>query len=508
MRALAAIFIRALREHARSRMLAVARGTFASMVVWIFVLQAWTSPVAPGLQFLYGILFLNVLFILLAATSYFASSITEEKEEGTIALLTIAGVSPTGLLLAKSTTRILEGILLLAVQLPFALLAVTLGGVMWDQVIASYIALGGFLVLSGNLALLASVIATRTTAAGFGTAAMLVALLIGDNLLDLLGLETVAAHWHSLDPFARLGETTSLNFAGVIFSTQFSSSLIVGALAFVAARLLFGRFSSPTADFGPGWLSRFSSTARDRRYAPRPVPRMAIEWKDFHFLYGGNRLRRWKQRGYIILSVIVAFACIQFLGGINHQTIVRIGGCVTVVGILGMLVEHAYAASRMLRGELDEKTLGTLLVTPSLPMDKLLEDKERIAETAIIPARRTAISGFVIALLGCFTLGSERGTIMAMTVIILSLGIFLPFSFINSALIREITVYFSLRFPSGSMAIGLAVWLLFTIVTAGTLAVLIPIAGAYIEFFPAYLLARRLRKKNLVFLEKLAANEG
>ena len=231
-------------------MLAVARGTFASMVIWICVLQAWTSPVAPGLQFLYGILFLNVLFILLAATSYFASSITEEKEEGTIALLTIAGVSPTGLLLAKSTTRILEGILLLAVQLPFALLAVTLGGVMWDQVIASYIALGGFLVLSGNLALLASVIATRTTAAGFGTAAMLVALLIGDNLLDLLGLETVAAHWHSLDPFARLGETTSLNFAGVIFSTQFSSSLIVGALAFVAARLLFGRFSSPTADFG------------------------------------------------------------------------------------------------------------------------------------------------------------------------------------------------------------------------------------------------------------------
>ena len=205
MRALAAIFIRALREHTRSRMLAIGRGIFAAMVIWIFVLQAWASPVAPGLQFLHGILFLNVLFILLAATSYFASSITEEKEEGTIALLVIAGVSPTGLLLAKSTTRILEGILLLAVQLPFALLAVALGGVMWDQVIASYIALGGFLVLSGNLALLASVVATRTAAAGFGSAAMLAAVLFGDDLLHVLGMDTFAAHWHSLDPFARLG---------------------------------------------------------------------------------------------------------------------------------------------------------------------------------------------------------------------------------------------------------------------------------------------------------------
>ncbi len=508
MRALAAIFIRALREHTRSRMLAIARGIFAAMVIWIFVLQAWASPVAPGLQFLYGILFLNVLFILLAATSYFASSITEEKEEGTIALLVIAGVSLTGLLLAKSTTRILEGVLLLAVQLPFALLAVALGGVMWDQVIASYIALGGFLVLSGNLALLASVVATRTTAAGFGSAAMLAALLFGDELFHLLGMDTFAAHWHSLDPFARLGETTSLNFAGSIVTAQFSRSLIVGAAAFLAARLLFERFSSPTADSGPGWLSRLSSTAQDRQCTPRPVPSMALEWKDFHFLYGGIRLRRWKQRGYIILSVLVALFCIRNFGGINRGTILRIGGGVAFIGFVGMLIEQAYAASRMIRAELDSKTLGSLVLTFSVPMATILQLKARIAEVALIPARRTAIAGVLIAYLGCATLGSALAFMGGIVTITLS-GALIVFAWIvQSILVHQVTLHCSLRFQSGSLGIGLALWFLFAVVTTWTAGTLLSFVGVYLTLLPAGMLSYHLQKKNLALLEKLAAEEG
>ena len=78
---------------------------------------------------------------------FFATAITEEKEEGTLGLLKMAGISRVSILLGKSTSRLITAILLFLVQLPFTLLAITLGGVTLGQIFAAYWALLAYMLL-------------------------------------------------------------------------------------------------------------------------------------------------------------------------------------------------------------------------------------------------------------------------------------------------------------------------------------------------------------------------
>ena len=80
--------------------------------------------------------------------------------------------------LGKSTSRLLGAILLLLVQLPFTLLAITLGGVTLNQVIAAYFSLMAYMVLLANVGLLCSVIKRR------GGSSSSVTLLVAGRLLS------------------------------------------------------------------------------------------------------------------------------------------------------------------------------------------------------------------------------------------------------------------------------------------------------------------------------------
>ena len=72
---------------------------------------------------------MNFLIICFAAISYFSAAITEEKEEGTLGMLQLTKLSPFSILLGKSTSKMIGGLLVLLVQVPFAMFAITLGGV-------------------------------------------------------------------------------------------------------------------------------------------------------------------------------------------------------------------------------------------------------------------------------------------------------------------------------------------------------------------------------------------
>ena len=65
--------------------------------------------------------------ISVAGVSYFVSAVSEEKDAGTLALLQLAGAPPLGIVLSKSTSRMISSLMLLTIQLPFTFLAVTLG---------------------------------------------------------------------------------------------------------------------------------------------------------------------------------------------------------------------------------------------------------------------------------------------------------------------------------------------------------------------------------------------
>lgn len=65
-----------------------------------------TSFGAPGLRFFHGISYLNLAFMTLLGLSFFSTSISEEKEEDTLGLMLMAGISPLGILIGKSGGRL------------------------------------------------------------------------------------------------------------------------------------------------------------------------------------------------------------------------------------------------------------------------------------------------------------------------------------------------------------------------------------------------------------------
>ena len=83
--AILALFVRSVREDTRARSLIWARIGIAAAILLAVIFAHMNSSRggAPGLGFFEMVAWMNFLFICAAGVSYFASSVTEEKEEGT-----------------------------------------------------------------------------------------------------------------------------------------------------------------------------------------------------------------------------------------------------------------------------------------------------------------------------------------------------------------------------------------------------------------------------------------
>ena len=232
MSALLALFLRSLRLDLRARSTLLARVALVGIIlILLFIAHATATAVgAPGLGFFSAVMSLNLWFLTLAAVSYFASAITEEKEEGTLGLLQMTDLDPLAILLGKSTTRLCGALLMLAAQLPFTLLAVALGGISARQIFAAYATLGGYTFFLSCFALLASVVSSRTAIASMITGGFLILepLLIAAMQLApkfaalpqfrgyVTGLAATLAAWgdtfSAASPFHRLSEVMTTGF--------------------------------------------------------------------------------------------------------------------------------------------------------------------------------------------------------------------------------------------------------------------------------------------------------
>ena len=117
---------------------------------------------APGLRFFEGIAYLDLVFMTLLGLGFFSTPITEEKEEDTLGLMLMAGISPLGILAGKSGGRVGQALLLVAVQYPLMMLAVTMGGITPVQIIAVTMALLAYMLLLAGFGLLCSTLASSS----------------------------------------------------------------------------------------------------------------------------------------------------------------------------------------------------------------------------------------------------------------------------------------------------------------------------------------------------------
>jgi hypothetical protein len=337
---------------------------------------------APGLMFFSSMLFLNVAFIAAGGVSFFASAITEEKEENTLGLLMMTGLSPVGILFGKSTARMIQALLLLTVQLPFTLLAVTLGGVLTNQVLAAYASMLAFIVLLSNLSLLWSVVCKRTGSAAGVTAVCVLAYGIApfftQELLKVLPRQPwIGTPWgaavkslvqgiNDASVFHRLGDIVSTGFADPPIGSQVISNVVAGAVCFLLSWALFGRFALNADSFGMTRIALPRWSARSRRLAAGRAWFNPLIWKDYHFLTGGNVLMIAK------FAALAALGPIIFLSYHYGSTYSSANGDVwtdtirTHMGVAAAVfgLEASVYASRIFHDEIREQTMVGLLTLP------------------------------------------------------------------------------------------------------------------------------------------------
>ena len=286
-----------------------------------------------GLRYFESICFLNALLITVCGVSYFVTAVTEEKDAGTFALLRLAGMTALSITLGKSTSRLVSSLMLLVIQLPFTFLAITLGGVLWQQIIASYMALAAWMALVANLALFCSVRCTTSGRAAGMAGSVLVLLFVLPNIVNsVLGalpagslspaaLSLLAGIPQTIERFSildRLHELLQTDNRVVFFGQQFWISMAISVVLFVISTLTLDFWSAPADAAGP------SENAAIRRWSVGRSWQLALMWKEFVFFTGG--------RSFFITKLI--------------------GGGFVFAGFVWLQQSHGYTDYFILRGDL------------------------------------------------------------------------------------------------------------------------------------------------------------
>ncbi len=386
--ALLALFGRSVRDDTRSKTLLWARlGIAVAVLFSIFRASSLTFfGGATGLSFFSSVVWMNFVVICVAGMSYFASSITEEKEEGTLGLLRMTDLSPVAILLGKGTSRMVGGLLLLLVQLPFAMLAITLGGVRMDQVFGCYALLGAFLFFACNVGLLGSVLTPRTGVAS------VIACIIGVAYVRSpvffasipwpLQAQSEALIGHFSTP-SLLSEILQNRGTPIDVGGGCLALLVGGAIAFLAAWLLFDRFCEESAKTASTFGGKSLRRACQALVKSRPSRAWddAICWRDYYFLHGGLRLARIKFVVYLGAAIWVASTYFDR----SSREVLGFFSALFVMASLVAIFESLFATSRIFRLERKEKTLSSLMILPNY-YDALLKSKRRAVLVSLIPA--------------------------------------------------------------------------------------------------------------------------
>ncbi len=397
----------------------------------------WTAASyssSPGLNFFTALTIANLVIISLFASAVFANAILEEKEEQTLPLLRMADIGPLSLLLGKWLPRLVMAILLLVIQLPFAILSITLGGVLWSQVYASFWMLLAYLFFVGNIGLFFSVWCHRIgTAYGLtvGTLFLLeIAIPQFAQVVSAASTNAVASSvadgihgWlNEINCISRAEAIFSVGFAEESFDRFFWGNIAAGGAVFLLTWLTFDRATAREPSHRPWWSDllkgtrRSSSTAPGRRraspasgsssaedvsrtgLAPSPYAARetvlpsgrrswdaALAYKDFHQIAGGPLFLMIR----LVVAAVTVFGTVGMIlyasGSLSPGDLIEfVGGTSLGWGIFFFILEAGALFARVMRAEIKDRTWATLVLLPkSIP--EIMFSKLAGAGMALLP---------------------------------------------------------------------------------------------------------------------------
>lgn len=366
-----ALVRRALQTESRLARGHVFRCLLGLFVLWALVTTSWDifNRGAPGLRLFRSMSYYNYFFISILGTAYFATAITEEKEERTLGLLKMAGVGATSLIMGKWTPRMISAFLLISIQIPFTVLATTLGGVLWQQIGAVYLALFAYLFLVGSLGLICSVLMSSTT----GACLLALGSLLGFHFLPYIFLNLfrnsrgsgiggmilqTADFARSMLGFESIGFTLTTGFNSSWWSFQVISNLVAGVLLLLLTWAIFDVCTRNEKEAGGlNYFDRLRKTMQGRQRGR--VWNAAFVWKDYQLLGGGAV--------FLFLKFAIYFAFMLFFAlgtSPGYRTIEILGGMLVGWSLFFVVVEIAIMCARLYRTEISNKTWASLIMLP------------------------------------------------------------------------------------------------------------------------------------------------
>ena len=378
MQPLFALFVRTLREDMRSKSTYLIRvGLVFVTLFFLWSTHMMQQPgVAVGRAFFQSVLWIDLIIVSVAGLGLFSSVITEEKEEGTLGLLRMTNLNGLAILLGKSTGKLLTVLLLLIAQIPFALVAVTMGGISTTQIFAGYAYLLAITFLAANLGLLASVWFQRGTAATSVAFAALGLFAFGPSIAlksltwaifrwparDLSTLALVLNHWWEAAPFAYLRLVLTTGFRGPIWSEAIAICFLLGMLCFGFAWRLFDASADRTLAMGEGLSTRRSRLSRSRRTLA--VGLAAVRAREF--IAAGGWRSIWIYgivTGCLLGAIYLGFEGLPGQTNDSWRYIASIA-LLILVGIPYLELALSIEASNIFGAERRQKTLGSLCGLP------------------------------------------------------------------------------------------------------------------------------------------------
>ena len=382
---LLALYERSLRLEMRNWVICFVRllllGWLLLQLLTIMAQSAFGRFGAPGLQFFEHIAWLNFVFITIGGLSYFASAIAEEKEEMTLGLLRMTGLDPLGILLGKSTARLTGAMLLVLVQVPFTMLAVTLGGVSVLQIVTAYCVLLSYLFLLSNLALIWSVVFQRTGTAGGMTALCLLGFLAAPHIgLSMLKDPGVVTWLGGIDhgigwllnatclmlvkasAIVSLSEAFRTGATPVPLNFQVISNLVAGVVFFGIAWLVFERCTREQKDASPARSIGMRLHALRGRVPPNIIGARALTWKESGLLMGGPL--GMTLRILLLGAVYAGVICFPLLFDSEQIKLDYVGGSMMVTSLVLAAIILAFDAAHIFLDEMQWKTLASLMILP------------------------------------------------------------------------------------------------------------------------------------------------
>ena len=410
---------------------------------------------APGLNFFQGIAFLDATFMTLLGVGFFATTITEEKEEDTLGLMLMAGISPLGILAGKSGGRLFQALLLIAVQYLFVLLAETMGGVMQTQVWSVTIALLAYMIFLAGFGLLCSTLAPSSQSASvwmvIGLVVYFIAPIVAAHWLSLNvgwmlnqgGSQSTSFWWRIVEGlsstpiFLQMGVILSTGFAETAWSVQVVSNTLVGILCAGLAWLCFGiaTRSPSTEATSRGLVTRHRNRSLFAAGRSWVNP---FRWKDFHFVSGGTGMVCLRCFYYAVTGIILL--------AVEDNT----GWFALLVFLLwfSVVIDAARIVARCLQDEVRGRTLSSLMLLPR-SINEVVYSKFAGALLGWLPA---PVFGLLIIALSP-TLRDSTYSLLTNSG---GSGFVLSLMILFSALIPHFAALFSLYVRWGAMALAIA----------------------------------------------------